>query len=160
MHRLSQPLQKSWNRFFSTLIQVLGVESTLNRTLFQAAQLREDSKSKIMQKSKSNNSSIVLCFMINQSEVMKLLRKQGAVRLSNHQSFVTWAGAQHFLQDCIHSQRRLISITKTCLYNFDPLNPHFYIVKLGFTGVYIIFLISAQKHRLWVLVRTASTRRF
>ena len=35
-------------------------------------------------------------------------------------------------------------ITKTCLYNFDPLKPHFYIVKLGFTGVYINFLISAQ----------------
>ena len=35
-------------------------------------------------------------------------------------------------------------ITKTCLYNFDPLKPHFYIVKLRFTGVYIIFLISAQ----------------
>ena len=35
-------------------------------------------------------------------------------------------------------------ITKTCLYNFDPLEPHFYIVKLGFTGVYIIFLTSAQ----------------
>ena len=51
-------------------------------------------------------------------------------------------------------------ITKTRLYNFDPLKPHFYIVKLGFTGVYIIFLISAQKHRLWVLVRTASARRF
>ena len=31
-------------------------------------------------------------------------------------------------------------ITKTCLYNFDPLKPHFYIVKLGFTGVYIIFI--------------------
>ena len=29
-------------------------------------------------------------------------------------------------------------ITKTCLYNLDPLKPHFYIVKLGFTGVYII----------------------
>ena len=29
-------------------------------------------------------------------------------------------------------------ITKTYLYNFDPLKPHFYIVKLGFTGVYII----------------------
>ena len=27
------------------------------------------------------------------------------------------------------------------LYNFDSLKPHFYIVKLGFTGVYIIFLI-------------------
>ena len=51
-------------------------------------------------------------------------------------------------------------IAKTCLYNFDPLKPHFYIVKLGFTGVYIIFLISAQKHRLLVLVRTASPRRF
>ena len=36
------------------------------------------------------------------------------------------------------------SITKTRLYNFDPLKPHFYIVKLGFTGVNIIFLISAQ----------------
>ena len=48
------------------------------------------------------------------------------------------------------------NITKKCLYNFDPLKPHFYIVKLGFTGVYIIFFISAQKHRLWVLVRTAS----
>ena len=35
-------------------------------------------------------------------------------------------------------------ITKTYLYNFDPLKPHFYIVKMGFTGVYIIFHISAQ----------------
>ena len=51
-------------------------------------------------------------------------------------------------------------ITKTCLYNSDPFKPHFYIVKLGFTGVSIIFLISAQKHRLWILVRTASRRRF
>ena len=48
----------------------------------------------------------------------------------------------------------------TCLYNFNPLKPNFYIVKLGFTGVYFIFLISAQKHRLWVLVKTASARRF
>ena len=51
-------------------------------------------------------------------------------------------------------------ITKTCLYNIDPLKPHFYMVKLGFTGVYIIFLISAKKHRLWVLVKTASLRQF
>ena len=48
-------------------------------------------------------------------------------------------------------------ITKTHLYNFNPLEPHFYIVKLGFTGVYISFLISAQKHRLWVLIRTTSS---
>ena len=38
----------------------------------------------------------------------------------------------------------LSPITKTCLYKFDPLKPHFYIVKLGFKGVYNIFLISAQ----------------
>ena len=49
-------------------------------------------------------------------------------------------------------------ITKICLYNFDPLKLHFYTVNLGFTGVYIIVLISAQKHRLWVLLRTASLR--
>ena len=41
------------------------------------------------------------------------------------------------------------TITKTYLYNFDPIKPHFYIIKLGFTWVNIIFLISAQKHRLW-----------
>ena len=45
-----------------------------------------------------------------------------------------------------------LDITKTYLYNFNPLKPHVYIVKLGFTGVYIIFLISTQNHRLWVLV--------
>ena len=58
--------------------------------------------------------------------------------------------------DCFYYLLFNCSITKTRLYSFDPLKPHFYIGKLGFTGVYIIFLISAQKHRLWVLVRTAS----
>ena len=59
----------------------------------------------------------------------------------------------------IQGQRRprlIRIITKICLYNFDPLKSHFYRVKLGFTGVYIIILIFARKHRLWVLVRTAS----
>ena len=49
----------------------------------------------------------------------------------------------------------IVVIVKTYLYNFDPLKPPFYIVKLGFTGIYIIFLISDQKHRLWALVGTA-----
>ena len=40
------------------------------------------------------------------------------------------------------------TITKTYLYNVDPLKPHFYIVKLGFIGVYIIFLISAKKTQI------------
>ena len=64
----------------------------------------------------------------------------------------------------IHSMHSIlwfcVSITKICLYNFDPPLTRFYAVKLGFKGVYISFLISAKKHRLWVLVRTASTRRF
>ena len=47
-----------------------------------------------------------------------------------------------------------MTITKTCLYDFffDPLKPHFYIVKLGFTGVYIIFSYFCSKHRLWYLL--------
>ena len=44
-----------------------------------------------------------------------------------------------------HPRFKYCNLTKTCLYNFDPLKPHFYIVKLGFTGVnIIIFFISAQ----------------
>ena len=58
-----------------------------------------------------------------------------------------------------HAKTSVI-ITITCLYNFDPLKPHFYIVLLGFTGVNIVFLVSAQKHRLWVLIRTATLRQF
>ena len=52
-----------------------------------------------------------------------------------------WTGYE-FVCACVRVLE--ITITKTYLYNFDPLKPHFYIVKLGFTGVYIIFLISAQ----------------
>ena len=31
-------------------------------------------------------------------------------------------------------------IMLTCPCNVDPLTPNFYVVKVGFTGVYIIFL--------------------
>ena len=47
---------------------------------------------------------------------------------------------------CHHQKLR---ITKACLYNFDLRKPHFYIVKLEFTGVYIIFLISDQNIDCW-----------
>ena len=43
--------------------------------------------------------------------------------------------------------------------NSIPLEPHFYIVKLGVYMDVHFFLIFAPKHRLWVLVRTASARR-
>ena len=42
-------------------------------------------------------------------------------------------------------------ITKTYLYNFDPLKPNFYIVQMGFTWVYIIVSYLYSKHILWVL---------
>ena len=48
------------------------------------------------------------------------------------------------LQHIILAHHGPVDITKTCLYNIAPLKLHFYIVKLGFTGVYIIFLISAK----------------
>ena len=35
-------------------------------------------------------------------------------------------------------------ITKTCLCNVYPLEPHFDIAKLGYTGVYLIFLFLIQ----------------
>ena len=41
---------------------------------------------------------------------------------------------------------------KTYLYNFDPLRSHIYIVKLGLTGVHIIFLTSAQKHSTHIVL--------
>ena len=62
------------------------------------------------------------------------------------------------IRQMIASVRELI--TRTCYMMLTPLKPHFYIVKLGFTRVYIIFITQAQKHRLWVLVRTTSPRRF
>ena len=42
-------------------------------------------------------------------------------------------------------KRMELIITGTCLYNVDSFKSHFYILKLELTGVYIIFLISAQK---------------
>ena len=38
----------------------------------------------------------------------------------------------------------IIHITKTCPCNVYPLELHFYMVKLGFAGVYIIFLLLIQ----------------
>ena len=69
---------------------------------------------------------------------------------------------QHFESNNLVSkeQHGFVNITKTYPYNSDPLKPHFYVVKLGFTGVYVIFSYFCSKHRLCVFVRTASTRRF
>ena len=44
------------------------------------------------------------------------------------------------IYDSSGSCDKQLSITITRLYNFDPLKPQFYIVKLGFIGVNIIFI--------------------
>ena len=37
-----------------------------------------------------------------------------------------------------------LSIRKTCLYNEYPRKSHVYIVKLGYAGVYLVFLFLLQ----------------
>ena len=66
---------------------------------------------------------------------------------------------KHFC-NCHFCRKLLNCIRKTCPCNVYPLIPHFYIAKLGYGEVYLFFFIFAPKHRLWVLVRTASPRRF
>ena len=71
------------------------------------------------------------------------------------------------LQANIHRFTDSVSIARvqpadiriTCPCDLYPFTPRFYIVKLGCTGVYILVIFSI-KHRLWVLIRTASMRRF
>ena len=48
-------------------------------------------------------------------------------------------------------------LKKTCLYNFDPIKPHFYVVELGFTGINYFFLFQLKKHILWVLAEAVLT---
>ena len=47
--------------------------------------------------------------------------------------------------------KKMYIITKTSPYNEDPFTPHFCIVKLGFTGVYIIFLFLLRVPTIYVL---------
>ena len=58
--------------------------------------------------------------------------------------WLVYFGVRHIMRNArkrpLYNFRQADRITKTYLCNFDPLKPHFYIVKLGFTGVYIIFL--------------------
>ena len=82
-----------------------------------------------------------------------------SILLKTYPRHSTSEGQQYQLDSLDPVLRNHLS-SRTSLYNFDPLKPHFCIVKLGFAGVYTIFLISAQKDRLWVLVRTAWTKRF
>ena len=57
-------------------------------------------------------------------------------------------GEHHVKQKLWQMIKRTIDIytriRKTCPCNIYPLKPHFYIVKLGFAGVYLFFLFLLQ----------------
>ena len=55
--------------------------------------------------------------------------------------FIKMTASSKHVTLTMHKMYRFMSSRK-----FYPLKPHFYIVKLGFTGVYIIFLIFARKN--------------
>ena len=55
-------------------------------------------------------------------------------------SFLENAWKQPSLYEYLRTQKTFYVIMKTCPCNVHPLTPHFYIVKLEFTRVYIIFL--------------------
>ena len=62
-------------------------------------------------------------------------------------------------QDAVHNEIiRFYHYAKlTRPWKSDPLNSHLYIVKFGFTRESTIFIcLVLFKHRLWVLVKTAS----
>ena len=82
-------------------------------------------------------------------------------------SYLTLPNGQFHVKGIVYYNRRPTSVLRmsfiimqTCPCNVHPLTLHFYIVKLGFKGYTLFFLIFSLKHRLWVLVRTASLRRF
>ena len=48
------------------------------------------------------------------------------------------------------SEKQVVNgIMLTCPCNVHPLKPHFYIVKFGFTGVYIIFIFLLLNINFW-----------
>ena len=67
-----------------------------------------------------------------------------SVYMRNHKSVPFRMQFDNCEVSFIYTQLRFLYTTKTSPFNEDPLTPHFYIVKLGFTGVYIIFIFCSK----------------
>ena len=74
----------------------------------------------------------VICFRSGEWD-MKI---QGSVADSSGRHIIPKPRSDLGPWNCTTSRKRAYKI-------LTPFKPHFYMVKLGFTGVYIIFLISA-----------------
>ena len=67
--------------------------------------------------------------------------------IENQLNHIYRAWTQHFLHECMCARRKRRSacasthITKTCLYNFDPRKPHFYMGLQGYT-LFFLFLLK------------------
>ena len=88
--------------------------------------------------------SLALCRLNQKAKLSDICFSDFVVERPSHPSWLSKMRPLKILIRLCESD-----ITKTYLYNCDPLTPHFYIIKLGFTGVYTIFLTSTQKQRLW-----------
>ena len=87
-----------------------------------------------MCQAKTQISLRIHAFSIVKYTIFFFLRRKA----KNCDQILSSGGQRRIRQNCVDAQA---DITTPRLYNFDPLIPHVYIVKQGFTGVYIIFLI-------------------
>ena len=99
-------------------------------------------------KSKQTGAKTILIVVSSESESIPFHLKSNKFDCINHNNSVIDSYNIPCATDvCFYASMQtsfsstfVLNITKTCLCNVDPLKPHFHIVKLGFTGVYIIFL--------------------
>ena len=75
---------------------------------------------------------IAQSFSLSRYDLNKFLRDY-CFYVPKRRYCMTWLMFSSSLKPCSF-------IMKTCLNNFDPLKPNFYIVKLGFTGYKLFFL--------------------
>ena len=76
--------------------------------------------------------AMILCF----TSLLTLVKSYRDNEWMIKKGSVQWSGVQQNLNSGPGDL-----ITKTCLYNIDPLKPHFYVVKLGYT-LFLLFLLK------------------
>ena len=64
----------------------------------------------------------------------------------------------YIARTCLRNESVSVIIRVSCPYDIDPLRPHFYIVILGFTGVYIISLSLLLNIDCWYSLGLPVTR--